>query len=462
MRLHSVVLVYEAGAIRVMCQHIELKKNRWYYRRRIPRDCRDLHRDSAKVKKPDQIYFSLKTLDKTEACKLAVSHTRRFDAMWKAHREGNVDPKLSLARLEAANLRPGDGKRYPDLPPVTDFVDDLIGRYDRHDERVQPSPQAQLTYDMLMTGAVPKTLSDAREKHIELGKLSKEPKQIQQSERAWNILMDITGNITLDNLKREHANQFVRAVIAKGKGPKGNGPATVERYLKQISPIITTAIREFELAMNNPFTGVTIPNKDEGQRKPRGSFTKDEIMAIQEKCHEKNDQRRWAIAMLSDTGARLAEIVGLRKSDVFLDGEIPYIHIALHSSRRVKSSASNRKVPLIGAALWAAEQGMRTKGDLLFPVFASSEPNGPVKAGSASAALNKWLKENKLVRKGQTLHSLRHAMRDRLRNADAPMEVADAVGGWARKSVGDGYSEGHELKKLKEHLDKVCLWMIER
>lgn len=81
MRLHNVVLIYAVGAIRVMCQHIEPKKNRWYYRRRIPRDCRDLHRDPVTGKKPCQIYFSLKTSSKVEAGKLAVSHTRRLNAM---------------------------------------------------------------------------------------------------------------------------------------------------------------------------------------------------------------------------------------------------------------------------------------------------------------------------------------------------------------------------------------------
>jgi len=63
----------------------------------------------------------------------------------------------------------------------------------------------------------------------------------------------------------------------------GSHPATVERYLKQISPVITTAIREFELTMNNPFVGVVIPNKAEGQRKPRGSFSQDELRAIQQR-----------------------------------------------------------------------------------------------------------------------------------------------------------------------------------
>lgn len=148
---------------------------------------------------------------------------------------------------------------------------------------------------------------------------------------------------------------------------------------------------------------------------------------------------------------------GLRKSDVVLDAAVPHIIIKRHDLRRVKTDAAERKVPLVGEALWAAEQGMKTKGDLLFPAFALSKPDTPVNVASASAALNKWLKDNKLVGEGQTIHSFRHAMRDRLRDVGAPIDVADAIGGWARQSVGDCYERGHSLEVLLAHIRKVGL-----
>lgn len=123
--------------------------------------------------------------------------------MWKAHREGQDDPKRALAQHEAACLRPGDGAKYADLDPVTNFIYDILGRAKPWEERPVPSHQTLTTYDMLMTGNVPKTLGDARDKHIELGKLTEETKQIQQSERAWAILMEVTGDITPNNLTRE-------------------------------------------------------------------------------------------------------------------------------------------------------------------------------------------------------------------------------------------------------------------
>ena len=55
--------------------------------------------------------------------------------------------------------------------------------------------------------------------------------------------------------------------------------------------------------------------------------------------------------MISDTGARLAEIIGLRKSDVVLDAVVPHIIIKRHDHRGVKTDASKRKVPLAGPGL---------------------------------------------------------------------------------------------------------------
>lgn len=213
-----------------MCQHINRKGTGGTTRVAFLRTAEDFTMTQGR-KAPEHIYFSLKTESKVEAYKLAFSHTRRLDAMWKAHRDGQDDPKRALAQLEAAGLRPGNGAKNAALDPVTNSIDYCLGRAKPWEERPEPSHQTLITYDMLMTGNVPKTLGDAGDKHIEPGKLSKETKQIQQFERAWAILMEVTGDITLNNLTREHANQFVRKVISKGKGLKGNGPATVERYL---------------------------------------------------------------------------------------------------------------------------------------------------------------------------------------------------------------------------------------
>lgn len=81
-------LLLEFGAFKVMCKHIQLMKNTWYFRRRVPEDVRSLHRHPITKKPQDVLFFSLKTMDKTEAARLADAHTRRQDALWRSHRQG--------------------------------------------------------------------------------------------------------------------------------------------------------------------------------------------------------------------------------------------------------------------------------------------------------------------------------------------------------------------------------------
>ena len=73
---------------------------------------------------------------------------------------------------------------------------------------------------------------------------------------------------------------------------------------------------------------------------------------------------------------------------------------------------------------------------------------------SASAALNKWLRE--YTEQG-VVHSFRHSFRDRLREADVSMELIDQLGGWAASSIGQGYGSGHSLQKKYEAMERIVL-----
>jgi hypothetical protein len=190
------ILMFEAGAYRVMCKHVQLKGNVYYYRRRIPEDARSLQR---KLGKPpqDQLFFSLKTGDKAEACRRADAHTRRLDSLWKSYKDGKLDQPdvlAALATLELAGFEPGDAVRYPGNPAVDVFLDRFIGQNEPDEPPIQPSPQEKLVVDLLYGEPIPRLLSDAKEKHFELGKGPKGKVGEQQFERAWKLLMDITGD----------------------------------------------------------------------------------------------------------------------------------------------------------------------------------------------------------------------------------------------------------------------------
>ena len=147
---------------------------------------------------------------------------------------------------------------------------------------------------------------------------------------------------------------------------------------------------------------------------------------MQQSCIKADDEKRWLLALISDTGMRLSEAVGLSKADFVMDSEVPYINLTPHPWRRLKTKGSKRTVPLIGASLWAAKKPLHNfpNSNFLFPRYTNQDG---CNANSASAAINKWLKPR--VPENCVIHSFRHSMRDRLRAVECPSDIIDAIGG---------------------------------
>ena len=169
------------------------------------------------------------------------------------------------------------------------------------------------------------------------------------------------------------------------------------------------------------------------------------IYKIQEKCRNQDDELRWIIALLSDTGMRLGEAIGLLKSDIVLDGDNPFIDLKPHLWRRLKTPGSKRQIPLVGASLWAARRVLNQINDnpFAFPRYCSTQGH---KTNSASAALNKWLKSQSST--DPVVHSFRHSFRDRLRAIECPADIIDQIGGWSSSSVGSSYGNGYTIEVL--------------
>ena len=178
----------------------------------------------------------------------------------------------------------------------------------------------------------------------------------------------------------------------------------------------------------------------------------EDIKNIQSLCREYDDDLRWLVALLSDTGMRLGESVGLLKSDINLNSEIPYISLIPHPWRRLKTKGSDRCIPLVGASLWACKRILEHNKDSIyaFPRYTSQKE---CNTNSASATLNKWLKE-KLIN-DYVIHGLRHSFRDRLRAIECPSEIIDQLGGWSLRSVGQSYGRGYDIKIIYSWLTKI-------
>jgi integrase len=264
--------------------------------------------------------------------------------------------------------------------------------------------------------------------------------------RAVGYAIQCLGDKDLSEYTTSHAGKFRDWLFAKElKRP------SVSRNLGILKAVINLCIQEKGLDLINPFANVYIPH-DECQTK-RHSLTNEQLSLLQRNCRDRDDSLRWLAALISDTGMRLAEAVGLASDDLKLDDDIPYVAIQKKRWRPLKTYGSERAVPLVGASLWAAQRlSSNAAGQFLFPQYVNAKFTN---ANSASAALNKWIKT--FLPQNCVVHGMRHAFRDRLRAADMPLDMIDQIGGWSTKSVGTTYGKGYDLEKISSILSQIAL-----
>ncbi len=262
------------------------------------------------------------------------------------------------------------------------------------------------------------------------------------AERACGYVIDVCEDRDITSYTRRDANAFRDALLAKGLAG-----SSITRIFAAVRAIINFAAAEAGIELNNPFSGVYYDRQAgvEG----RNPIPVPVIQSVQAECRRLDDDVRWLVALVSDTGMRLAEAAGALKEDFRLDDPNPHVVIQEHPWRRLKTSGSARLVPLVGASLWAAQRivGQADASKFAFPRYNRTDTTS---ANSASAALNKWLKPR--VPDRCTMHSFRHSMRDRLRAVECPSDIVDQIGGWRSEGVGQSYGNGYPLDVLAKWL----------
>ena len=287
------------------------------------------------------------------------------------------------------------------------------------------------------------TLSEATQQYLQLKGMNKAKTFHQAALRNAGTVIEICGDRVVTEYRTTDAGQVRDALIARGLNV-----LSVRRSFTTIKAIINLAIAEHGLDMRNPFSSIFMPEADS---KKRVSIPVETIREIQQACYEIDDDRRWLIALISDTGMRLAEAAGLHIDDLHLDEEIPYADIKPHRWRSLKTKGSQRQVPLVGASLWAAQRIKQTASSCF--AFDRYTDNQQCRANSASNALNKWMQTH--FRNDIVIHGFRHALRDRLRAVQCPSEMIDQIGGWSSGKIGEGYGEGHNFDALLSYLNRM-------
>ena len=366
-------------------QYVSNRDGIFYYVRRVPNDVRQFYASS-------RISFSLRTKSQRSAARAASSVTQRLEDYWLGLRLQQMDiPAIHLVRADDAE---------DNSPLLLDAVEMYL----------------------TIKGKADKTF-------------------IRTARRNGTYVAKVLGNRPITSYATSEAAQFRDWCFEQGMSLN-----TVKRVFTAIRSIINLTMREHGIIGTNAFSGTFMPDKADAS--PRTPIPNDILKVIQHQCQSTDDEMRWLVALISDTGMRLAEAAGLARQDIRLDEDIPYVDIRPHPWRRLKTSGSQRKVPLVGCSLWAATQALKAStGDYLFPKYCDEEG---CNANSASAALNKWLKG--IAGDEYVIHSFRHSMRDRLRAVNCPSEMIDQIGGWSSGKIGEAYGHGYSLESLNSYL----------
>lgn len=321
---------------------------------------------------------------------------------------------------------------------VAPFQDPDTGEYDAVPEAVDAEASALLV-------GVPKTapgpsITDAFKFYLaENPKTIPEQrkKQEQRFARIEKALVAAAGSDKqVAHLTRADARNWRDQRIAAGVAP-----ATVRREKNDLHTVIQTAISELlDNTVTNPFHRLQLPEEAvsrQDQREPLPSAVIEGVYAAL--ADEPDKLAIWTL--LDWTGARPSEIAKLKVEEIILDDPIPHILIQERDDRTLKTSWSTREVPLIGPALAVAQeivQRRKVANTAAFPRYV-----GEGGMDRLSAALNKRVR--KLTTNPKHVpYSLRHNMKDRLREADVPEQTQNAIMG---HSMGKG-EEGRYGKRL--------------
>ena len=369
------------------------KRGVYYFSKRIPYDVRSYYRS-------DRIVICLKTKSNATAIRASKSLYQRLDDYWTSIRLTNMQVPAEHMLLKK--------------PPVNSHSNAPL-------------------------------LSEALSTYLKLKGEGKDKIFIRAANRNIKYVIDLLGNLPIDEYSSKDAAKFRDYLLDRGLLV-----SSVKRIFSSIRSIINLSISEEGISCTNAFSKTYMPENNNVEiRKP---IPIKDIRHIQTLCREYDDDLRWLIALLSDSGMRLGEAVGLLKTDINLDYEIPHIRLIPHPWRRLKTKGSKRHIPLTEESAWACKRILGHNNDSIyaFPRYTSKDN---CNTNSASAALNKWLKE-KLI-DNYVIHGFRHSFRDRLRAFECPSDIIDQLGGWSLRSIGEGYGRGYGLEVLHKWISKI-------
>ena len=143
------------------------------------------------------------------------------------------------------------------------------------------------------------------------------------AQRYIGYLIECLGNRSIDQYTSKDAT-ILREWLIK----KGLSNSSLQRVFSGIKAVINFVTLELGLECQNAFAKVYLPSNTDAKK--RHAVTPSNMAKIKAECLSLDDDIRWLVAIIFDTGMRLSEAAGLMLTDIRLDGETPFIDLKPH------------------------------------------------------------------------------------------------------------------------------------
>ena len=301
------------------------------------------------------------------------------------------------------------------------------------------------------------TLQEATEAYLQINAADKQrtsANQKKHEQRIWRAIGALGSPATpVTEFNRLRARRHKEALQA-------NNPTwatdTLNKTIGMLTAVFSTVIREYELTIQNPWSGLKDKMRTEDASEKRRSFSPVELNLYVECLNRLNPEARLIGLLMVYTGCRTMECAGLTYGDLKLQNNTPHIQLRPNHLRTLKNPQSIRDVPLIDKALddLRAHLTQNTSTDPKSPVFPRYGRDGGMDA--VSQLLNGVIR-NRMKIDDPTLvaYSSRHTMKDKMRSIRAAIGIQQDILGHGKRSAEDNYGSGEPLRYLLEELIKA-------
>lgn len=293
------------------------------------------------------------------------------------------------------------------------------------------------------------------------------------AKRFKDVLFNIPPNA---HKKMAFKNLGLVAIAEKAEAEGTLKPTAKNVALKMdaVSSLFIWAKKNFDEVQTNPFEGLK-PRVDTVAREERDPFSLDELKRIFRAPPFKGAKSEhhwlqpgsqtlelsgkfWVPLVALYTGARLMEIVQLRRGDIQTLGDVTFFDVKGDGENRVKTRSSNRRIPvhptLVKAGFLEFVARVKNLDHRIFPDIEIGHAKN--RSGPASKLFARLIKAAGVKRDKNNFHSFRHTFEDACRDAEVDTAVMNALQGHAERGMSGRYGSGFKLERLNAEMAKIA------